>query len=50
VTTKYLVTFQSLTAVSWPKIIQPKRISRLICNLWLCITLSYQKSSQYLKS
>ena len=35
-TTKYLVKFQSpTTAVSWPKIIQPEWISKLICNLWL---------------
>jgi hypothetical protein len=35
VTTKYLAKFQSPTAVSWPKIIQPERISNLICNLRL---------------
>ena len=35
VTTKYLAKFQSPTAVSWPKIIQPERISKLICNLSL---------------
>jgi hypothetical protein len=35
VTTKYLAKFQSPTAVSWPKIIQPEWISTLICNLWL---------------
>jgi len=35
VTTKYMVKFQSPTTVSWPKIIQPERISNLICNLWL---------------
>jgi hypothetical protein len=33
VTTKYLAKFQSPTAVSWPKIIQPELISHLICNL-----------------
>jgi hypothetical protein len=33
VTTKYLAKFQSPMAVSWPKIIQPERISNLICNL-----------------
>jgi len=32
-TTKYLAKFQSSTAVSWPKIIQPEQISKLICNL-----------------
>jgi hypothetical protein len=31
-TTKYLAKFQSPTAVSWPKIIQSERISKLICN------------------
>jgi hypothetical protein len=35
VTTKYLTKFQSPTAVSWPKIIQPEWISKLIYNLWL---------------
>ena len=35
VTTKYLVKIQSPTAVSWPKIIQPKRSVNLICNLSL---------------
>jgi hypothetical protein len=30
-----LAKFQSPTAVSWPKIIQPEQISKLICNLWL---------------
>jgi hypothetical protein len=47
VTTKYLAKFQSSTAVSWPKIIQPKRISKLICNLWIYTLIP--KSSQYLK-
>ena len=35
ITTKYLAKFQSPMAVSWPKIIQPEWISKLICNLWL---------------
>jgi hypothetical protein len=35
VTTKYLAKFQSSTAVSWPKIIEPERISKLIYNLCL---------------
>ena len=33
VATKYLVKFQSPTAVRWPKTIQPEWISKLICNL-----------------
>jgi len=33
VTTKYLVKFESPMVVSWPKIIQPERISKLIYNL-----------------
>jgi len=33
VTTKYLAKFQSPTAASLPKIIQPEQISKLICNL-----------------
>jgi len=33
VTTKYLAKFQSPTAVSWPKIIQPEQISKLMNNL-----------------
>jgi hypothetical protein len=33
--TKYLAKFQSPTSVSWPKIIQPECISKLICNLGL---------------
>jgi hypothetical protein len=39
VTTKYLAKFQSPTAVSWSKIIQPERISKSICNLWLYTAL-----------
>jgi hypothetical protein len=35
VTTKYLAKFQSPTAVSWPKIIHPECISKLICKLLL---------------
>jgi hypothetical protein len=31
-TTKYLAKYQRPTAVSWPKIIQPEWISKLICN------------------
>jgi hypothetical protein len=44
VTTKYLAKFQSLKAVSWPKIIQPEWISNLICNLWLYTVISKIKS------
>ena len=32
VTTKYLAKFQSPTAVSWPKIIQPEQNVKFICN------------------
>jgi len=35
-TTKYMAKFQTPTAASWPKIMQPECISKLICNLWLC--------------
>jgi hypothetical protein len=31
--TKYLAKFQSPMVISWLKIIQPERISKLICNL-----------------
>jgi len=41
---KYLAKFPSPTAVSWPKIIQPERISKLICNIWLCTLLPKNKS------
>ena len=46
VTTKYLAKFQSPTAVtvSWPKIIQPERISKWICNLWLYTLIPKIKS------
>jgi len=44
VTTKYLAKFQSPTAVSWPKIIQPEQISKLICNLWLYTLIPKIKS------
>ena len=30
-----MANFHSPTAVSWPKIIQPERFLKLICNLWL---------------
>ena len=43
-TTKYLAKFQSPTAVSWPKIIQPEWISNLICNLWLYTLIPKIKS------
>jgi hypothetical protein len=39
-----LAKFQSPTAVSWAKIIQPERISKLICNLWLYTLLPKIKS------
>jgi hypothetical protein len=49
VTTKYLAKFQSPTAVSWPKTIQPERISKLICNLWLYTLIPKIKSiSQFI--
>ena len=44
VTTKYLAKFQSSTAVSWPKIIQPERISMLICDLCLYTLIPKIKS------
>jgi len=44
VTTKYLTKFQSPTAVSWPKIIQPEQISKSICNLWLYTLIRKIKS------
>ena len=44
VTTKYLAKLQSPTAVSWPKIIQPERISNVICNLWLYTLIPKIKS------
>jgi len=47
-TTKYSAKFQSPMAVSWPKIIQPERISNLICNLWFYTLIP--KSSQYLQA
>ena len=43
-TTKYLAKFQSPTAVSWPKIIQPEWISNLICNLGLYTVIPKIKS------
>jgi hypothetical protein len=44
VTTKYLVKFQSQMAASCPKIIQPERISKLICKLWLYTLIPKIKS------
>ena len=44
VTTKYLAKFQSPTAVSCPKIIQPEWISNLICNLWFYTLIPKIKS------
>jgi hypothetical protein len=49
VTTKYLAKLQSPMAVSWPKIIQPERISKLICNLWLYTLIPKIKSSWAMK-
>jgi hypothetical protein len=43
-TTKYLAKFQSPMAVSWPNIIQPEWISKLICNLWLYTLIPKIKS------
>jgi hypothetical protein len=36
--------FKSPTAVSWPKIIQPEEISKMICNLWLYTLIPKIKS------
>ena len=43
-TTKYLAKLQNPTAVSWPKIIQPERISKMICNLCLYTLIPKIKS------
>jgi hypothetical protein len=42
-TTKYLAKIQSPTAVSWPKIIQPERISKL----YEYIIMSYRSSLDF---
>jgi len=44
VTTKYLAKFQSPLVVSWPKIIQPEQISKVVCNLWLYTLIPKIKS------
>jgi len=49
VTIKYLAKFQSPTAVSWPKIIHPERISKWICNLWLYTIIPTIKSIYQIK-